>query len=106
MSFTYTVTLLCDSRASPDCQPSVEQPDAQPGTMESRNQLMGETRLAGWAFGRDDWDDIGRAVCPACLALDVHAADSAAVVSGGVGEADERVFRHLLHDVTRGTDTP
>ena len=76
MSFKYTVTLLCDSRASPDCRRSVEQTDRQPGTIESRNQLMGETRLAGWAFGRDDWDDIGLAVCPECLMLDPDAANA------------------------------
>ena len=105
MSFTYTVTLLCDSRASPQCQQSVERPDANPGTMDGRNQLMATMHLAGWAFSREDWDDIGRAVCPACLALDVHTAHSAGV-SGDVGKADERVFRHLLHDVTLGGDTP
>src|SRR5688500_15010673 len=105
MSFTYTVTLGCDRQVSPACRRAVEHADAQPGTMAGRNQLMGDACRAGWMFGRNDWDDIGLAVCPECLALDVHAADSAAV-SGDVGEADERVFRHLLQDVTLGSDTP
>jgi hypothetical protein len=74
--------------------------------MDGRNQLMGAMHLAGWAFSREDWDDIGCAVCPACLALDVPTAPSTAGVSGAVGEADERVFRQLLHDVTLGRATP
>jgi hypothetical protein len=65
---------------------------------------MGAMHLAGWDFGRKDWDDIGIAVCPACLALDRHAA-GAPPSSGRVAasterleSADEQTFRHLIHD--------
>ena len=80
--------------------------------MESRNQLMGETRLAGWAFGREGWDDIGRAVCPACLALDHNAAGALPSIGRGAaaterhGSADEQTFRHLLHDAGLDSTRP
>jgi hypothetical protein len=80
--------------------------------MEGRNQLMGQMRHAGWAFGRENWDDIGRAVCPACLPLDRDAADAHLSI-GGVqgstehhGSADEQTFRHLLHDAGLDRTSP